>query len=64
MSRTYRKANKHNKCVSKKGRVRDGTFTRVSGSCENHGGCPICEGNKLHKYKKKMQDTVLDLTFA
>ena len=22
-------------------------------SCRNHGGCPWCEGNRLHKYRKR-----------
>jgi hypothetical protein len=24
-----------------------------SASCRNHGGCPYCEGNRLHKYKRR-----------
>lgn len=22
-------------------------------SCRNHGGCPWCEGNRLHKYRRR-----------
>ena len=36
------------------GKVRDGTPQHASGSCQNHGGCPVCEGNRLHKHKKQM----------
>ena len=25
---------------------------RCDPMCRNHGGCPYCEGNRLHKYKK------------
>ena len=24
-------------------------------SCRNHGGCPVCEGNRKYKYKRKEQ---------
>lgn len=36
------------------GKVRDGTPQHASGSCHNHGGCPVCEGNRLHNTKKRM----------
>ena len=36
----------------KDGLVRDGTPTHYSASCENNGGCPKCEGNRLHKHKR------------
>lgn len=26
----------------------------VSKSCRNNGGCPIWEGNRLHKHNKKI----------
>lgn len=26
----------------------------VDGTCRNHGGCPWCEGNRLHKHKKQL----------
>jgi len=26
----------------------------VSKSCRNNGGCPVCEGNRLHKHNKKL----------
>ena len=29
---------------------------KASKSCLNHGGCPICEGNRLHKHRKKEID--------
>ncbi len=24
--------------------------------CRNHGGCPVCLGNRTHKYKKAMKN--------
>ena len=27
----------------------------VSHQCWNNGGCPVCEGNRLHKHNKKME---------
>ena len=33
--------------------LRDGKRQRPAGSCNNHGGCPLCEGNRLHKYRRK-----------
>ena len=35
------------------GKVRDGTPTHVSSMCNNHGGCPYCESNRLHKHKRR-----------
>ena len=35
------------------GKVRDGTPTHVSALCENHGGCPYCEGNRKHGNRKR-----------
>jgi hypothetical protein len=32
--------------------LRDGQRQRPVGSCNNHGGCPKCEGNRLHKYNR------------
>ena len=29
---------------------------RIDRTCRNHGGCPWCEGNRLHKHKKKEKD--------
>jgi len=37
---------------NKDGSVRDGTPQHSSGSCDNHGGCRWCEGNRLHKHKR------------
>ena len=39
MSRTFRKAYTKSK--------------RFDKSCRNHGGCPYCEGNRLHKHRKQ-----------
>lgn len=25
-------------------------------SCRNHGSCPVCRENRLHKYKKREQE--------
>lgn len=38
----------------KDGRVRDGTPQYASASCENHGGCPVCEGNKKFSNQKRL----------
>jgi hypothetical protein len=35
-----------------KGQVRDGTATHSSASCEHHGGCPYCEGNRTIDLKR------------
>ena len=45
MSRTFRKPS-HKLYDSKVKKVKDNSRTRVSGSCENNGGCPYCEENK------------------
>lgn len=29
----------------------------VDSSCRNHGGCPICEGNRLHHNRVREQST-------
>lgn len=26
----------------------------IDRSCRNHGGCPWCEGNRLHKYRAEV----------
>jgi hypothetical protein len=26
----------------------------IDATCRNHGGCPYCESNRKHKYKKAM----------
>jgi len=28
----------------------------IDPSCRNHGGCPVCESNRKHKYKKAMKN--------
>lgn len=33
--------------------------TKVAKSCRNNGGCPVCEGNRLHKHRKKMLTYIL-----
>lgn len=50
MSRTYRKPSKMHKSSKI---VRDGTPTKAAHSCENNGGCPYCESNRLHKHRKQ-----------
>ena len=25
----------------------------IDHTCRNHGGCPWCEGNRLHKHKRR-----------
>lgn len=40
------------KTASVNSKVRDGTPTKASHRCENHGGCPYCLSNRMHKYKK------------
>ena len=30
-------------------------------TCRNHGGCLWCEGNRKHKYLKKMQETISEM---
>lgn len=50
MSRTYRRY---------KGKVypdKDGKNRKASRSCLNHGGCPYCLSNKMHKHDKKYVD--------
>lgn len=44
--------------------IRDGVPFRAAGSCNNNGGCPICEGNRLHKHARaaKPQDTAFPPT--
>ncbi len=33
-------------------KVSDGNPQHSSKSCNNNGGCPYCDGNKLHKHKR------------
>ena len=40
--------------LSKFKKVKDGTRTKPSRMCENNGGCPYCENNRLHKNKKQL----------
>lgn len=37
----------------KDGKVRDGTPTHSSSSCERNGGCPYCEDNRAHSTRKR-----------
>jgi hypothetical protein len=32
---------------------REGVPQHMSGACDNHKGCPICEGNRTHKFWNK-----------
>lgn len=62
MSRTYRKESHkvkgyNKKASGKKKKVRDGSFTRVSGHCECHGGCPYCESNRMYQKNKELERT-------
>jgi len=34
----------------------------VDNSCGNNKGCPVCEGNRLHKHKKKAPLKEIDVT--
>ncbi len=55
MSRTYRKTpTKLKKWYGGVEKVKDNSRTKVAGSCENNGGCPYCEGNRLHKHNKQL----------
>lgn len=36
------------------GRVRDGTPTHATASCENNGGCPWCEGNRTFSTRSRL----------
>lgn len=42
--------------------LRDGKRQRSVGSCNNHGGCPLCEGNRLHKFRR--HESLKDATKA
>ena len=61
MSRTRRKKStkvsfmQGDKHLLDKDHVRDGTYTRYSPSCENHGGCAHCENNRLHGNKRRQE---------
>lgn len=51
MSRTFRKFLKIYREMNK---VRDGTPTKYSHSCENNGSCYYCKSNRLYKNNKKI----------
>jgi len=53
MSRTFRVVSHKVKEYHKTKIVRDGTPTRKAHSCTNHGGCPWCLGNRMHKHVKQ-----------
>ena len=56
MSRTFRKPSTNGNMLKKfknLKKVKDGTPTRVSHSCENNGQCPYCKGNRLYKHNNK-----------
>jgi len=48
MARTYRKSK-----IGKKYLDRDRKHQKASRSCLHHGGCPYCEGNRLHNSRKR-----------
>ena len=55
MSRTFRtKSPKIKVETLKNKKVKDGTRTRVSHSCENNGSCPYCQSNRQHSTKKRI----------
>ena len=57
MSRTFRKPSTNRNMLKRfknVKKVKDGTPTRVSHFCENNGGCPYCEGNRLYKHNKQI----------
>ena len=53
MSRTFRTVSHRLKSFFGKDKVKDGSRTRCARSCENNGGCPYCESNRLHKHRKQ-----------
>ena len=59
MGKTFRNTSQMNKSDyffnkrNKNGKIRDGTPTKYSGSCENNGGCPYCEDNRRHSERKR-----------
>ena len=50
MSRTFRKPTHKIKALRGLKAVKDGTPTRNSHRCENHGGCSYCLDNRMHKH--------------
>ncbi len=42
-------------------KVKDGTPTKASHSCENNGGCPYCESNRLHSTRKNEEKAEYDI---
>lgn len=57
MSKTLRKNHKTGKVYKDK----DRKHQKASRSCLNHGGCPYCEGNRLHNSKKKEKQALMDI---
>ena len=53
MSRTFRTVSHRLKSFFGKDKVKDGSRTHAFGSCQNHGSCPWCKGNRLYKHKKQ-----------
>ncbi len=41
------------KKINSDGTVRDGSPTRPSTLCENHGSCPYCEANRQHSTERR-----------
>lgn len=61
MSRTFRNVSKQMAKYYDKKKVRDGTPTRFHKSCQNHGDCPICKGNRLYKNLKRLDNGKTDI---
>jgi len=57
MSKTLRK--NHKKGIIYKDK--DRKSQKVSRHCLHHGGCPYCEGNRLHSFRKKKYFTELEI---
>jgi hypothetical protein len=59
MSRTFRKNPKNGIVYQDKDR-RKGAI-RFDRTCLSHGGCPYCESNRLHNFRKKKFWSLADL---
>ncbi len=56
MAKTWRKSK-----LGKKYQDKDRKIQKASRSCLHHGGCPYCEGNRLHKNKNRAQLAKLEI---
>ena len=59
MSKTFRKNPKKGIVYQDKDR-RHGAI-KFDRTCLSHGGCPYCEGNRLHKYKKLKKFALMEI---